>query len=306
MVDAARGGDLNVFRRLQEVTPWVNAYRRAGLAIGFVPTLGALHAGHRSLMRAARRECDRVVLSVFVNPTQFGPDEDLDAYPRTPEDDLAACRDEGVDLVWFAERDEMYPPRFQTWVAVEDMTRALCGVSRPHHFRGVTTVVPQLLHVVRPHRAYFGQKDYQQSLVIRRLVDDLHIDTEVRVCPTQRDPDGLAVSSRNRYLSDAERQVALRLNRALGVGRDAILAGNTSRSRVTGEMMRVLQPGGELRLDYLEVRDAETLAELSGDRLEVETTPVVIVVAAFVGQARLIDNVVVQGRMAGCHEDRID
>lgn len=284
---------MKVVADIHRLRTWCERYRTAGLSVGFVPTMGGLHEGHLSLIRSARRECDRVVVSIYVNPTQFGPNEDIDAYPRTPREDEDACAREGVDLLFPASTGEVYPDGFETWVEVENMTRPLCGASRPHHFRGVTTVVTQLFHLVQPHLAYFGQKDYQQAQVIRRMTRDLHFPTEIRVCPTVRERDGLALSTRNFYLSAGERQVALRLCAALGAGETLIREGERDVGRLLARMTEELRPGAELRLDYLEVRDATSLDELpAGTKLTPERQ-VVIAVAAYVGKARLIDNVLV-------------
>ncbi len=290
--DAQRGGGrLRIVTDRSDVAFWCGRYRAAGLSIGLVPTMGGLHAGLFSLIRRARAECVRAVVSLFVNPTQFGANEDIESYPRTPAEDQEACAREGVDLLFCASTSDMYPRGFETWVQVENMTRPLCGVHRPHHFRGVTTVVTQLLQIFGPHRAYFGQKDYQQAQVIRRMTKDLHIPAEIRVCPTVREPDGLAMSTRNRYLNADQRQVALRLIRGLRAGEAMIRGGERDVGRVVARMTEKLRPDSDLRLDYLEIRDATTLDDVGG---EVQPgVEVVLAVAARVGEARLIDNVLV-------------
>lgn len=270
---------------------WCARYRAAGLSVGLVPTMGGLHAGHLSLVRRALAECDRVAVSIFVNPTQFGPDEDIESYPRAPGEDQEACVREGVDLLFVASTGEMYPRGFETWVQVENMTRPMCGAHRPHHFRGVTTVVTQLLHLFQPHRAYFGQKDYQQVQVIRRMTRDLHVPAEMRVCPTVREPDGLAMSTRNLYLSVAQRQVALRMIRALRAGEALLRDGERDVGRILARMTEELGPDDDLRVEYLEVRDAATLDELTPDAELEPSSEVLLAVAARVGEARLIDNV---------------
>lgn len=284
---------MRVLENLQETTFLCQRYRAAGLSIGFVPTLGALHAGHASLIRQSALECEKTVVSIFVNPTQFGPGEDFAAYPRQMEADTEICRGAGADLVFFASSGEVYPEGFQTWVTVEDLTRSLCGGSRPGHFRGVATVVTQLLSIVQPHRAYFGQKDYQQCQVVRRLTRDLHLGLEIRVAPTIREPDGLALSSRNRYLDVSARRVAPRIYQALQAGSGLILGGEPSVERVIGRMIEELSPGEDLRLDYVEVRDSETLRELEEGRIGPGPGSVLLAVAAVVGKSRLIDNVLV-------------
>ncbi|MBI4602082.1 MAG: pantoate--beta-alanine ligase [Planctomycetes bacterium] len=283
---------MRVIEGLEEAAGLCDRWRAAGLGVGLVPTMGALHEGHASLLRRARAECDRVAASIFVNPTQFGPGEDLAAYPRTRDADVALCEGAGVDLAFFARAEEVYPEGFQTWVTVEHIARPLCGASRPVHFRGVATVVTQLLAIVRPHRAYFGAKDYQQSRVVARLARDLHLGVEIRVCDAVREPDGLAMSSRNRHLSLPERAVAPRIYRALVAARDLVLTGEARVGRVLERLHEVLEPGPELRIDYAEVRDAEDLRELPGGRIA-RGAGVLIAVAAFVGNTRLIDNVVI-------------
>jgi pantoate--beta-alanine ligase len=284
---------MRAIERLAETAERCDRYRAAALSVGFVPTLGALHDGHVSLFRRAKSECDRVAVSIFVNPTQFGPGEDLAAYPRPREADLAACREAGVDLVFLGAAGEMYPAGFQTWVTVDELSRPLCGASRPVHFRGVATVVTQLLSIVRPHRAYFGQKDYQQSLVVRRLALDLHLGAEIRVLPTVREADGLAMSSRNRYLDAGARRVAPRIARALAGARELILGGEEHVEAVVARLRSDLEREGGLRIDYAEVLEAATLRAFEGGLLRRGPGGIVVAVAAHVGGARLIDNVVI-------------
>jgi pantoate--beta-alanine ligase len=229
-------------------------------SIGLVPTMGAFHEGHRSLFRAAREECDHVVVSLFVNPAQFAPDEDLERYPRDEERDASLAEDAAVDVLFVPGPEEIYPSGFQTWVEVEELGGILEGEFRPGHFRGVATVCLKLFNLVRPDRAYFGQKDAQQAAVIRRMVRDLGLDLEIRVCPTVRDADGLALSSRNAYLSPEEREAALSLPRALAANDPALLDG--------------------LEVDYFETADFE---------------PRVLAAAVRIGKTRLIDNIVLEG-----------
>jgi pantoate--beta-alanine ligase len=283
---------LRIYDRLRETAVLCERYRVAGLSVGLVPTMGALHAGHLALIEEARQECERVVVSAFVNPTQFGQGEDLAAYPRSREADSEACRRAGVDLVYFAADDEIYPRGFQTWVIVESLTRPLCGSSRPTHFRGVATVVTQLLHIVRPHRAYFGQKDYQQFRVIERLVTDLHLGVDIRVVETVRESDGLAMSSRNAYLTRVEREAVPRIRRALLAAQERVVAGERSVDQILEIINDTLEPGTELKIDYAEVRNAVTLQEFP-DAKVVRDPGVLIAVAVNVGTARLIDNVVI-------------
>lgn len=271
---------------LDEVRSAVNDARARGHQIGFVPTMGALHEGHASLMRAARGETGFVVVSVFVNPTQFGPNEDFHRYPRPIEHDLAVCAAEGVDLVFTPTVETMYPPGFRTFVTVEGLDAVLCGATRPGHFRGVATVVAKLFHQVRPDRAYFGQKDAQQVRVLRRMVRDLDIPVEIRVCPIVREPDGLAMSSRNRYLDPDQRRQAVVLVESLDEARRRVEAGERDPATVRNLILNKLATAPAARVDYVALVDPETLApvDVIGDNL-------LIALAVFVGTTRLIDNV---------------
>lgn len=284
---------MKTIESLTRVATLCERYRAAGLSVGFVPTMGALHEGHVSLIRRARSECDRVVASIFVNPTQFGPTEDLKAYPRPWAADHKACQEAGAHLLFQAREEEIYPPGFQTWVTVTEVTQPLCGQSRPVHFRGVATVVSQLFSIVRPHRAYFGQKDYQQCLVVERLSIDLHLGVEIVVCPTVREPDGLAMSSRNVYLDPPARRVAPRIRKALEAVRSAALGGERNVEQLEQLLHRELQPGPDLRIDYAQVLDGRTLGRLAVGGIPAGTR-LLVAVAAFVGKARLIDNIVVE------------
>jgi pantoate--beta-alanine ligase len=284
---------------------WSARAASAGLSIGLVPTMGALHAGHFSLIERARRECDRVAVTIFVNPAQFGPTEDLARYPRTLDADLAGCRRAGADLVLAPVEEgsiaggevgvtgRIYPPGFQTWVEVTDLARPLCGERRPGHFRGVATVVAILLGIFRPHRAYFGQKDYQQARIIARMNCDLRLGAEIVICPTVREPDGLALSSRNRYLSAEERGRAGMISKALRDAEAAFRAGEMRASAIEALIARALGPGSGLRLDYARVLDARTLGPVEGDRID-GPEGAVAAVAAFAGTTRLIDNVLLR------------
>jgi pantoate--beta-alanine ligase len=277
----------------EQAAGWAGRARRAGLTVALVPTMGALHAGHFSLVKRARKECDRVAVSIFVNPTQFGPGEDLERYPRTLEADLAGCRAEGVDLV-LAPGDRgaaaIYRPGFQTWVEVGDLAGPLCGERRPGHFRGVATVVAILLGIFRPHRAYFGQKDYQQARVIERMAADLRLGAEIVIAPTLREDDGLAMSSRNRYLSPEERKLAAAIPAALREVEDAFRAGERRASRLREIAVGRLGAHPAIRLDYAEVLDAITLKPVPGDRVDRTPEGAVLAIAVFIGQTRLIDN----------------
>lgn len=255
--------------------------------------MGALHEGHRSLIRAARAECDEVVVSIFVNPTQFGPGEDFERYPRPIEADLEACRQEGATAVFCPAASEMYPEGARTTVRVAGLTEGLCGAHRPGHFEGVTTIVTKLFNLVAPDRAYFGQKDYQQSVVIRRMVRDLLWPLEIVVCPTVREPDGLALSSRNAYLSPAEREQALSLSRALFWARDEILRGVRDTAALIAGMRERIEAAGPCSIDYIEIVDADELTPMP-----VARGRCVLALAVRIGQTRLIDNVLVDVPLA--------
>jgi len=260
---------------------------RAGLPapLGFVPTMGYLHEGHIALVRRARAECASVVVSIFVNPTQFGPQEDLAAYPRDLQRDLALLEPEGVNLVWTPSAEVMYPPGFQTWVTVEELTRPLEGAMRPGHFRGVTTVVTKLFNAVQPQRAYFGQKDAQQAAVIRRMTADLNFPIEIVVCPTVREPDGLAMSSRNTYLNPEERRAATVLWKALSAAEAAFAAGERDADRLRQVMAETLASEPLARPQYVSCADPDSLQELHGT-----VSGALLSLAVYVGKTRLIDN----------------
>lgn len=277
---------LELVKTPAEMRARADAWRAAGARIAFVPTMGYLHRGHVSLLEEGRRRGDRLALSIFVNPTQFGPKEDLSRYPRDLDGDLEKAERAGVDVAYVPDAAAMYPPRYQTFVTVEELQNGLCGASRPGHFRGVATVVLKLLNAVQPHVALFGMKDYQQLQVIRRMVADLDLGVEIVGMPIVREPDGLAMSSRNAYLSPDERQRALALSRALGCARESFELGERDAARLVDLARATLHLTPGVRLDYLELRDAETLAPLDGR----VTTRAVLAVAAFVGSTRLIDN----------------
>lgn len=258
--------------------------------LGLVPTMGFLHEGHISLVRWAKAECKSVAASIFVNPTQFGPAEDLQGYPRDLPRDLDLLRREGVDLVWTPEASEVYPPGYQTWVTVDEITRRLEGARRPGHFRGVATVVTKLFNSVRPARAYFGQKDAQQAVVVRRLAADLNFPIEIVVCPTVREPDGLAMSSRNTYLSPEERRAATVLYRALTAAENAFNMGEHDGARLRAIMTDVLAAEPLATPAYVSVADPETLVEVDGP-----AERALLSMAVRIGKPTLIDNVIVGG-----------
>ncbi|MGQ0811021.1 MAG: pantoate--beta-alanine ligase [Nitrospiraceae bacterium] len=268
---------------------WSAGLSREGVTIGFVPTMGALHAGHRALIRAARLSCDALVVSLFVNPAQFGPGEDLSNYPRPRRADRALCRDEGVDVLFAPTTDAMYPPGFQATVSVPGLARLWEGEARPHHFQGVATVVTKLLALVRPQVVLFGQKDYQQALLVRRLVADLNLGAKIIIHPTVRESDGLALSSRNRYLTPAQRRAAPILYRALHVGKQAIHSGERGGTQIIRAMRAMVRSEPLARVEYLAVCDAKTLEPVTKI-----SKGAVLLGAVKIGHTRLIDNLLVR------------
>ena len=276
-----------------QVRDCVKAWKKEGLTVGLVPTMGYLHEGHASLVQKARQECDKVIASVFVNPTQFGPNEDLEAYPRDFERDCALLESCGADAVFHPVPSEMYAGDFSTWVDMQGLTAGLCGKTRPTHFRGVCTVVSKLFNIVTPDRAYFGQKDAQQLAVIRRMVRDLNIDVQIVGCPIVREADGLAKSSRNTYLSAEERRAALVLSRAVARGQAMASEGETDAARIVAEMRRVLEAEPMARIDYVEAVDANSIEPV--ESLSRET---LFAMAVYIGKTRLIDNFIVQSTEA--------
>ncbi|MCX5644438.1 MAG: pantoate--beta-alanine ligase [Phycisphaerae bacterium] len=279
---------MQIAKTITEIRACVSQARAAGKTVGFVPTMGALHVGHVSLIKAAAERCDFVVVSIFVNPTQFGPGEDFEKYPRPLDKDLAICEESGVDAVFAPSPAEMYPRQNLTWVTVEKVSEPLCGRFRPGHFRGVATVCAKLFNVVGPNAAFFGQKDAQQVAVIQRMVADLNMPLEIVVCPTVREPDGLATSSRNQYLSPQERKDATVIYRALQRSAELIREGKAAAAEITRYMGEVLRQVPALRIEYVSIVDAESLDDLR--RVEGK---VLVAVAARLGSTRLIDNIVV-------------
>jgi pantoate--beta-alanine ligase len=257
--------------------------------VGLVPTMGYLHEGHLSLVRRAREECDHVVVSIFVNPTQFGPREDLSKYPRDLERDLSLLEPLGVDLVWMPTTEIMYPPGYQTWVEVESITRPLEGAMRPGHFRGVTTVVAKLFNGVQPHKAYFGQKDAQQAAVIRQMTRDLNFPIEIVVCPIVREPDGLAMSSRNIYLNPEQRKAATVLSRSLRAAKEAYEYGERDAEKLRQVMKDVLASESLAQIQYVSCADYNTLEELKN-----VNGKALLSMAVFMGKTRLIDNLILE------------
>jgi len=279
---------MEVAKTIESVRKLVKAARGAGGRIGFVPTMGALHVGHVSLIDAAAKDCDFVVVSIFVNPTQFGPGEDFQKYPRPIEADLEICRKAGVDVVFAPTPKEMYPAENLSWVNVEKLTEPLCGRSRPGHFRGVATVCAKLFSIVAPDVAYFGQKDAQQVIVIKRMVEDLNMPLEIVVCPTVREPNGLAVSSRNQYLSEQQKKDAASIYRSLQECRRMIDAGVTETQEIIAEVRKILQQVPSMEIEYVSIVDAGTL-----ESIENIAGTVLAAVAVKMPPARLIDNILV-------------
>ncbi|MCY1080792.1 pantoate--beta-alanine ligase [Archangium lansingense] len=275
-----------VLRTVAETVAWAESIRRSGRRLALVPTMGYLHEGHVSLMREGRRRADVVAASIFVNPTQFGPKEDLSRYPRDLEGDLAKCASAGVEAVFAPVPAEVYPPGYQTYVDVEQVSQGLCGARRPGHFRGVATVVTKLLCIFKPQLALFGEKDYQQLQVIRALERDLNLGVEIIGMPTVREPDGLAMSSRNAYLSPEDRQRALALSRGLAAAQALYRSGTRETSALVGAARRELEAAG-LREDYVELVDATSLTPLPAIGPGQTAR---MLVAAFAGTTRLIDN----------------
>lgn len=280
---------MEVVHTIKEVRAQVKAWRKEGLSVGLVPTMGYLHEGHQSLIKRAVAENDRVVVSVFVNPIQFGPGEDLETYPRDLAADAALCEQTGAALVFNPEPSEMYAEDFTTFVDMNGVTKELCGKTRPTHFRGVCTVVSKLFHIVGPDRAYFGQKDAQQLSVIRRMVRDLNFDLEVVGCPIIREADGLAKSSRNTYLSPEERQAALILSKTIFLGQKLVEEGERDSQKLVAAMKKNIETEPLARIDYVEVVDAASVEKI--DKLQGE---VLVAMAVYIGKTRLIDNFMVE------------
>lgn len=280
---------MTIVKTIGEVRAQVRAWRARGLTVGLVPTMGYLHEGHQSLIARSVAENDRTVVSDFVNPIQFGPNEDLAAYPRDMDRDAALCEATGADLIFHPEAEEMYAPDFCTYVDMDHLTGGLCGKTRPTHFRGVCTVVSKLFHIVQPDRAYFGQKDAQQLAVIRRMVRDLNMPLDIVGCPIVREADGLAKSSRNTYLSAAERRAALCLSRGLNRGRAAIEAGETDAAKVKAVITAEIEAEPLARIDYVEIVDWNSL-----EPVDTATGPILAAVAVYIGKTRLIDNFIVE------------
>jgi pantoate--beta-alanine ligase len=278
-----------IIKTIRKMQAEAERLRLAGKRIGFVPTMGSLHEGHLSLIRMAKRHSDVVVLSIFVNPTQFGPKEDFSKYPRNFDRDEILAKQEGVDIIFYPSDAEMYPKDYLTYVNVEEMTNTLCGASRPGHFRGVTTVCAKLFHAVKPHVAVFGQKDAQQAVVIRKMAKDLNFDLEILVAPIVREPDGLAMSSRNVYLSPEEKADALVLSRSLQMAEQMIRQGERKAAKIIRAIRELIESKKNTKIDYVSIVDPDTLKPL--DTVE---SKALIALAVFIGSTRLIDNSIIQ------------
>ena len=276
---------MQIVATVEEVRAQVRAWRQEGLSVGLVPTMGYLHEGHKSLIDKAVEQNDRVVVSVFVNPIQFGPGEDLATYPRDLDRDAALCENAGANLIFDPEPENMYFEDFCTYVDMDGLTKGLCGKTRPTHFRGVCTVVGKLFNIVKPDRAYFGQKDAQQLAVIRRMVRDLNFDLEIVGCPIIREEDGLAKSSRNTYLSPEERQAAVILHKGLTRGEELVNQGEKSAGVVKQAIREVIESEPLAKIDYVEIVDFDNMKEI-----ETLERPFLAAVAVYIGKTRLIDN----------------
>ena len=279
---------MRIIRDISQMSFLTRKLRLQGKGIGFVPTMGALHQGHLSLIRKARKENDIVVASIFVNPTQFGPKDDFKKYPRHFNQDVRLCKKGGVDIIFYPQANRMYPDNYKTYVDIEELGGLLCGRFRPGHFRGVATIVTKLFNIVEPHIAYFGQKDAQQAVIIKKIVDDLNIPVRIKVMPTAREDDGLAISSRNAYLSQRERSDAVVLFRALTLARNLVAQGNRNTFYIIQKMGRLISQKKNAKIQYISIvnpRDLSPLERVSGKAL--------ISLAVWIGKTRLIDNIII-------------
>lgn len=279
---------MQIVKTVEDVRKQVKVWREQGLSVGLVPTMGYLHEGHKSLIDKAVEQNDCVVVSVFVNPIQFGPTEDLATYPRDLEHDAAICEEAGADLIFHPQPEEMYYDDFCTYIDMDNLTKGLCGKTRPTHFRGVCTVVGKLFHIVGPDRAYFGQKDAQQLAVIRRMVRDLNFPLQIVGCPIVREEDGLAKSSRNTYLSPEERKAAVILHKGLEKGEEMVRAGERDAGKVKKAICDIIESEPLAKIDYVDIVDFDNIQEK-----EVLEGSVLAAVAVYIGKTRLIDNFII-------------
>jgi pantoate--beta-alanine ligase len=281
------GGFMLIYHTIADIREFVRQARAKGYSIGFVPTMGYLHEGHLELMRRAKEQCDTVIVSIFVNPTQFGPGEDLASYPRDLDRDAGMAEGVGVDAIYNPGAEEIYPSGYCTYIDVERITEGLCGTSRPGHFRGVATVVAKLFNIVKPDYAYFGQKDAQQVLVIKRMTADLNMEVEVVTIPTVREQDGLAMSSRNIYLDSEQRQAALSLSRSLNRAAEEVRAGERSAAKIRQLVINMIESEPIAEIDYVEIYSHPDL-----EPVDVINGPALLALAVKMGRARLIDNII--------------
>lgn len=280
---------MQIIRTIKKLRNEINRIKLKDKTIGFIPTMGALHEGHLSLIRQARRDNDMVVVSIFVNPVQFGPKEDFQRYPRPIKQDTFLCRKEGVDFIFYPLANQMYPTRFRTYVTVEELSNVLCGKFRPGHFRGVTTVVTKLFNIVNPDIAYFGQKDAQQAIIIKKMVYDLNIPVRIRVMPTVRQKDGLALSSRNLYLNAREKKDACVLYQALKLASNLIRQGNINSSDIIRQMRQLINKKKNAKIQYVSIVDLKDLKPIHKIKDDV-----LIALAVWMGKTRLIDNIIIK------------
>lgn len=280
---------MRLIRTINRMSACINHIRQNGKSIGFVPTMGYLHEGHLSLMRQAKEENDILVLSIFVNPAQFGPMEDYKRYPKDLNRDIRLAKDSGCDMVFIPDAKEMYPGGYSTYVKVERLSDILCGKTRPIHFRGVATVVTKLFNIIRPDRAYFGTKDYQQAIIIKRMIEDLNMDIKLKILPIVREKDGLAMSSRNIYLSQEERSDAIILYKALRFAKRLIEGGQRDPGVIISAIRKLISHKNRARMDYVSVVDADTLNDI-----RIIKRRILIAIAVWIGKTRLIDNIVVK------------
>lgn len=280
---------MQIVSTIKEVREIVKQWKKEDLSVGYVPTMGYLHEGHASLIKAARKENDKVVVSIFVNPMQFGPTEDLDSYPRDLAKDSKLCEGEGVDLIFHPEPEEMYDESFCSFTDINGLSNALCGLSRPIHFRGVCTVLNKFFNIITPDRAYFGQKDAQQAAIVKQFVKDLNIPVEIIRCPIIREEDGLAKSSRNTYLSPEERKAALCLSKAVFLGQDMVKNGETDAKTLVDAMVKKIEEEPMADIEYVKAVNGLTMQDVS----EIKA-PTLVAMAVRIGKTRLIDNFVVE------------
>lgn len=283
---------MNTFENITELRGFLKKFRNQDKTIGFIPTMGYLHEGHMSLVKTARKECDIVVASIFVNPAQFAPNEDLESYPRDLKKDLHLLENEGCDIVFLPENNEIYNEDFETYINLEKLPKHLCGLSRPTHFRGVATVVTKLFNIIQPGKAYFGQKDYQQILVIRKMIRDLNIPVKIVMCPIVRNDDGLALSSRNMYLTKEQGKDATFLHQSLLKGVEILKSGNKEINEIIVDIKAIISQSSYAKVDYLSISNGETLKDIGS--IKGYKGLVLIAGAVWFGKSRLIDNELVE------------